>query len=95
MKNVLVSWQTDLRPAPSDSKPAHHFRLGLALQEVDLPLTATDHLFQNVEAGIMSGFITVCADDGTELQPPKVYSVEVPQDVMVPVVVSINGQVQA
>jgi hypothetical protein len=96
---VKVSWTVEQRTFPPDTPPAHHFRVGLALQEVDVPLDAVEHVFDNVEAGNMAGFITVCRVDGTEIAPPVTYSVDVaappppPPDVVIPVPIAITAVV--
>ena len=94
MKTVIVSWTTENRPFPPTTPAPHHFRVGLALQEADVPLDTLEHTFDNVEIGSMAGFVAVCSEDGTELAPPITFSVEVPEDVMVPVPVSAGGVVQ-
>jgi len=94
MKTVIVSWNVENRPFPAGTPAPHHFRVGLALQEGDVPLDTLEHTFENVEPGSLAGFVAVCAEDGTELAPPITYSVEVPEDVLVPVPVSAGAVVQ-
>lgn len=94
MKTVIVSWTTEDQVMPAGTPPAHHFRVGLGLQEADVGISAREYTFSNVEAGVMAGFVVVCAEDGTELAPPITFSVEVPADVVVPIPVSASGAVQ-
>lgn len=93
MKTVMVSWTVENRAFSPATPAPHHFRVGLALQEADVPLDVSEHTFSNVEPGTMAGFVAVCAEDGTELAPPITFSVEVPEDVMVPVPVSASAVV--
>lgn len=94
MKTVIVNWTTQVTMMPAGTKPPHHFKVGLALQEQDKPLTDLACTFNNVEGGQMAGYVTVCAEDGTELAPPLTFIVDVPADVAVPVPVTVNGTVQ-
>lgn len=93
LKTIIVKWpNTEIRAFPAGTKPAHHFRVALALQEVDVPLDAREHTFQN-EPGVLSGFVVACAEDGSELYPPVMFTKDVPLDVMVPVVISVDAEV--
>lgn len=91
MKSLIVSWEVEPTPLPPGTKPAHHFKVGCGLQEVDVALDVLSHTFQ-VEPGIWSGFVVVCAADGTELSVPITFKdVEVLDDVVVPVPVRVHG----
>ena len=92
-KSVKVTWTTQDTALPAGTKVPSYFHVGLALQELSVPLAERTCTFNNVEPGVMAGFVVVCAADGTELAPPITFNVNVPTDVLVPVPVTVNGQV--
>jgi hypothetical protein len=94
MADVLVTWDIQNVQHPAGSKQADHFHLGLGVIEADEPLSSEEHLFSNVQPGTYEGHGEVVASDGTELQTPVVFSVNVPDNPMVnvPIVVDISGK---
>lgn len=90
MKSVIVTWQTETRIV---ARPVHHFRVGLAMQEKDVPVGDRSVQFDNVESGTMAGHVVSCADDGTELAPPITFEVTVPEDIVGPIVISASGTI--
>lgn len=88
MRNVRVGWTGTVRKDPPGSKAHHHYRVGLELQEQTVPVGTMEALFINIEAGLKTGYVVPCAEDGTELAPLKAFSVEVVDvpdvEVMVP-----------
>src|SRR5262249_17266054 len=96
LMDVLVTWTPQTRIDPPGSKQPHHYVIGLGVLEATEPLTSTSHLFTNVAPGTYQGHGEVVAADGTELQAPVLFSIDVIQqpNVNVPIIINIGAIVQ-
>ena len=93
MKSVIVNWTTEAKVIPN-ALAADHYVVGLGTTEANVALTERSHTFADVQPGSYSGWVTLCAADGSELAPPLVYGVEVSSDPTADVPVSVNAVAQ-